>query len=110
MSHNVSLANNFCEILKTLFPDIKIMKIEGCCFCTIILPCEMNFIIKKFEVSFAGYEHDKIVVVKLINRYGKLIHGGKNNPLYYESTFQSVSENELVEDITELYNIHKKYF
>ena len=110
MTHTITSVNNFCKNLKTKFPDIKIMKIEGCCFCTIILPYEMNFIIKKFEVSFAGYDNDKIVVVKLINRYGKLIHGGKNNPLYYDSTFQPVSENELIEDITQLYNIHNKYF
>ena len=110
MSHNISSTNNFCSNLKETFPDIKIMKIEGCCFCTIILPCEMNFIIKKIEVSFAGYDSDKIVVVKLINRYGKLIHGGKNNPLYYDSTFQPVNENELIGDIAELYSIHNKYF
>ena len=81
--------NNFCKNLKTKFPNIKIMKIEDCCFCIIILPNEMNLIIKKFEVSFAGYDHDKIVIVKLINRYGKLLHGGKNNPLYYDTAYIS---------------------
>ena len=112
MTHTIYFLNDFCKYLQNEFPDIQILKIEGCCFCTIILPYEMNFIIKKFEVSFAGYNNNdnKMITVKLINRYGQLIHGGKINPLNYDSTFQSINVNDFIEDITELYNIHKKFF
>jgi hypothetical protein len=110
MTHNIASTNNFCKYLKERFPDIQILKIKNCCFFTIILPSEMNFIIKKLEVSFVGYNDNKIITVKLIDRYGKLINGGEHNPLQYDSTFQSINVDELVEDIAELYNIHRLFF